>query len=199
MSRSRERGGVTPIAVFLSGGGRTLKNLVVAIDAGELDAEVVLVVANRPCDGLTWARERGFECVEAASFEDAGFVAGLLEGAGAEYAVLAGFLKRLAIPEAYRGRVINIHPALLPRFGGPRMYGMRVHRAVLEAGESESGCTVHYADDEYDTGEHIAQARCAVEAGDTPETLAERVFALECALFPRALQGVFTGRAVADR
>ncbi|MGH7133160.1 MAG: formyltransferase family protein, partial [Phycisphaerales bacterium] len=101
--------------------------------------------------------------------------------------VLAGYLTRLEIPPAYRGRIVNIHPALLPAHGGHGMYGRRVHEAVLAAGDTESGCTVHLVDDEYDRGPIIAQTRVPVLKGDIPETLAARVFEAECATYPAAL------------
>jgi phosphoribosylglycinamide formyltransferase-1 len=111
-----------------------------------------------------------------------------------DWVVLAGYLKLVPITDRVRGRVINIHPALLPNFGGKGMHGMHVHRAVLEAAErgevSESGCTVHFADEEFDQGKIIEQRRCSVSAQDTAEEIAARVFELECACLPSALATV---------
>ncbi len=104
--------------------------------------------------------------------------------------VLAGYLKLVSIPEGYQRRVINIPPALLPDFGGPGMHGHHVHDAVLKAGRTESGCTVHYCDAHFDSGEVILQRRCPVHPGDTPDSLAARVFALECEAYPQAITRV---------
>ena len=101
---------------------------------------------------------------------------------------LAGWLHLLKIPTDFKRRVLNIHPSLLPAFGGKGMYGRHVHEAVLASGAKESGCTVHYADDEYDTGPIIAQRRVPVLTGDTPETLAARVFEAECEAYPEGIK-----------
>ena len=101
---------------------------------------------------------------------------------------MAGFLKHVLIPEDFVGRVINIHPSLLPSFGGPGMYGQRVHQAVLERGVKISGCTVHYVDNEYDNGPIILQRSCLVKDDDTAETLAARVFEQECQALPNAIR-----------
>ncbi len=108
--------------------------------------------------------------------------------AGVELVVMAGFLKHVLIPEDFVGRVINIHPSLLPSFGGPGMYGQRVHQAVLDRGVKISGCTVHYVDNEYDNGPIILQRSCVVKDDDTAETLAARVFEQECQALPDAIR-----------
>ena len=100
---------------------------------------------------------------------------------------MAGFLSLLIIPDRYLGRVMNIHPALLPKHGGKGMYGQRVHEAVLAAGDTESGCTVHLANNEYDRGPIVLQRRCPVLENDTPESLAARVFVQECEAYPEAI------------
>ena len=197
------------LAVMLSGGGRTLMNLLDVIERGELPATVELVVASRECAGAERARDRGLDVRVIPGEIPADRLAQLLHEANADWVVLAGYLKYVHIPAAYRGRggwggwggrVVNIHPALLPDFGGPGMFGERVHRAVLDAGATESGCTVHFCDDRYDHGRIILQKRCPVLAGDTPRTLAARVFALECAAYPEALQLLIAGRvSVSDR
>jgi phosphoribosylglycinamide formyltransferase-1 len=182
------------LLVLLSGSGRTLENLLGVIERGELDAEVVGVGASRECLGAQKARARG---IETRVFE--GGIGGdeldaMVEQTGADWVVLAGYLKLVPITDRVRGRVVNIHPALLPGFGGKGMHGQRVHEAVIEAfrrGEvRESGCTVHFADDAFDTGGIIAQKRCVIEESDTPETLAARVFELECECYPEALRAL---------
>ena len=185
------------LAVFLSGGGRTLRNLIAAIDRGELPARVVDVIASRECAGAAWARERGLPTRVIPNDVPPEVVRDLFRVRGVQWIVLAGYLRMVPIVAEGEGRIVNIHPALLPSFGGPGMYGERVHRAVLESGVAETGCTVHLCDGRYDTGPIIAQARCPVRIGDTPETLAARVFALECDLFPRALAELIAGAGVA--
>ena len=182
------------LSVFLSGSGRTLVNLQKAIEDGALDAGIVDVVASRACAGVDRAVELGLpvEIVEG------GFTASALLDRVAEHriglVVLAGYLRLVPVPPELERRILNIHPALLPgdgtggRFGGRGLYGTRVHRAVLEAGETESGCTVHYCSAEYDAGPVLVRKVCPVLVGDTPETLAARVFEKELEAYPEALQ-----------
>lgn len=185
----------TPIiAVMLSGGGRTLLNLQDSIDAGALGARVGLVIASRQCAGAERAGARGLNTVVRAGDIPAPELQRLVHDAGAGWVVLAGYLRRVNIPAPLARRIINIHPALLPSFGGAGMYGERVHEAVLGAGCKVSGCTAHLCDDRYDTGPIVAQACCPVEDGDTPETLAARVFALECEVYPAAVAALVEGR-----
>jgi len=181
-----------PIAVFVSGGGRTLRNIAAAIDDGAVPARIVLVVATKECPGAAFARECGIPTVIHGSLDSDEEVGDMLRRFGAEWTVLAGYVRLLPIPEGYRGRVVNIHPSLLPRHGGQGMYGRRVHASVIASGEPVSGCTVHLADGEYDRGEIIAQASCPVLPGDTPETLGARVFELETDLYPKALAELFS-------
>ncbi len=181
----------TPIAILASGGGRTLENLLAQIERGALDAEVVLVATSRPCGAAEIARRVGLPVSVAPPLATPADVEALVRGAGAAWVVLAGYTRLLPLPDALRGRVVNIHPALLPDFGGPGMYGLRVHRAVLDAGRRESGCTVHLADDAYDQGPILAQATCPVEPEDDPESLAARVFELERRLYPETLRALF--------
>jgi phosphoribosylglycinamide formyltransferase-1 len=188
-----------PIAVFVSGTGRTLRNLFERIDAGDLPASVRVVAASKPCPALEIARSRGVPTLDGAVYDTPERVECALAPFGVRWIVLAGYVKLLPIPPGFAGRVVNIHPALLPKFGGPGMFGMRVHRAVLDAGERRSGCTVHLADGAYDSGPVLAQASCEVQPTDTPEDLAARVFALELELYPRVLRDVFTGRHDAAR
>lgn len=176
------------LLVMLSGSGRTLVNLAEAIDRGELDARISLVVASRPCPGLDRAAERGLPTRVLTGEIAPDRLNALAREAHADWVVLAGYLKLVRIPPRLRGRVVNIHPALLPDFGGPGMYGQRVHRAVLDAGRTESGCTVHLCDDRFDTGPIVWQERCPVLPCDDPASLAARVFERECIAYPKALQ-----------
>lgn len=182
------------LAVLVSGSGRSLTNLIERTRGGQLPGEVALVVADRPCRGLELAREAAIEGVLIEGGPDGEQLATLAENHGISLVVLAGYLKLLPMVDALRGRVLNIHPALLPSFGGKGMHGMHVHRAVIEAaarGEvRESGCTVHWCDDRYDTGPIVLQRRCPVEPDDTPEALAARVFGLELEAYPAAIAEV---------
>ncbi len=190
---------------LLSGGGRTLLNVLGEIRAGRLDAEVATVIASRPCAGVQRCRQAGLgvhvvpyrEMPDIETYSSR--IVEHLDDAGVELAVQAGFLSLWRIPERYDGRVMNIHPALLPSFGGRGMFGLRVHRAVLSAGCKVSGCTVHFADNAYDSGPIIVQKAVAVREGDTPESLAARVFEAECEAYPEAISLFADGRLqVAD-
>jgi folate-dependent phosphoribosylglycinamide formyltransferase PurN len=178
---------------MLSGSGRTLANLLAAITRGELEAEIALVIASRECPGAEIARDARLETVVMPGEIPAAELGRLLAQRHIDWVVLAGYLKLVNIPPAYRGRIVNIHPALLPEFGGEGMYGDRVHSAVLGAGRPESGCTVHLIDEVYDRGRILLQMRCPVETGDTPGTLAARVFELEKRAYPAALRELFKG------
>jgi len=184
-------GGPTRVAVFVSGGGRTLANLLERIDRGELAARVVLVCASKECRAAEIARTAGVEVDIRSDFANAEAVAELLAARRVEWVVLAGYVRYLPIPEKWAGRIVNIHPSLLPRHGGRGMYGERVHAAVLAAGDRESGCTVHLVDEVYDRGRVLGQRRCMVEPGDTPARLGARVFELEKDLYPRVLAELF--------
>lgn len=175
------------LLALLSGGGRTLINLLDEIDAGRLRARVAGVVASRPCPGVERAEARGLPTRIVRGVIPAADLEVLAREHDALWVILCGYLQRIEIPDALEGRVVNIHPALLPKFGGPGMYGDRVHRAVLDAGEHESGCTVHLCDAEYDSGPILLQKRCPVLHSDTVDTLAARVFEVECQAYPEAL------------
>jgi phosphoribosylglycinamide formyltransferase 1 len=185
--------GVPRLCVMMSGGGRTLLNLLAHIRAGDLRVEIALVISSREGPGVDRARAQGLHVEVVPGPIPAPKLEELLRRFRVDWVVLAGYLQLVDVPESYRGRVLNIHPALLPRFGGRGMYGRRVHEAVIAAGETESGCSVHYADNEYDRGEVILQRRCAVYPGDTPDTLAARVFELEQEAYPAALKMVLEG------
>jgi len=189
-----DRSHSTKLAVMISGGGRTLENLAGSIERGDLNAEIVLVIASKECPGAQKALARGMPVLVVPGEIPRETLGRILRDHGVEWVALGGYVKLVRIPEGYEGRVVNIHPALLPEFGGKGFYGGRVHEAVLASGAEESGCTVHIADEEFDHGPILAQARCPVEPGDTPETLAARVFELECELYPRVLGDLFAGR-----
>jgi phosphoribosylglycinamide formyltransferase 1 len=190
-----------PIAVLISGGGTTLRNLIEKIDAGELDVEIKLVISSNP-------RVRGMQYAEKAAIPMVAIEPGQYEtqdafsksifdrcrDAGVELVVLGGFLKRITVPEDYAERVVNIHPALMPSFCGRGYYGHHVHEAVLEYGAKVSGCTIHFADNQYDHGPVILQKTVPVLDDDTADTLAARVFEAECDAYPEALRLIAAGR-----
>jgi phosphoribosylglycinamide formyltransferase-1 len=182
-----------PIAVLISGGGTTLRNLIAKIAAGELPVEIRLVISSSPqAKGLEFARAAGIPTLvveKTKSLSPEAFsevVFGPCRQAGVAYVVMGGFLKHVLIPSDFENRVLNIHPALLPAFGGKGMYGLHVHQAVLAAGSEFSGCTVHFVDNEYDHGPVLYQRQVEVVPGDTPESLQARVFAAECEAYPEA-------------
>jgi len=182
------------LATLISGGGRTVLNLLDAIDAGALPASVAVVIASRECDGAARLRARGFDVriADRTAVEDDDAlhdrIAHWIDEANVDLVCLCGYMRWLRIEPAWRDRVINIHPSLLPAFGGPGMYGMRVHAAVHAAGVAETGCTVHVVDDAYDRGPIVLQRRCPVHDHDSPETIAARVFAEECIAYPEAIR-----------
>jgi len=183
-----------PIAVFLSGGGRTLENLLRHRDQHGLPIDVRLVISSRAdVRGVDIARNDGIETivVRKRDFDDAGYCKAMFDPvrrSGAKYVVMAGYLKHVLIPEDFEHRVINIHPSLLPAFGGEGMYGLRVHQAALDRGVTISGCTVHFVDNHYDNGPIILQRSCEVRRDDDAERLAARVFEQECLALPDALR-----------
>lgn len=182
------------IAVLLSGSGRTLQNLIDRIRSGSLPAQVVLVISNKAdAYGLMRAEEAGIATaiVSKKDFPGPAFserIFTLIRKSRVDLVCMAGFLQLLQIPKDFTGRVLNIHPALLPAFGGQGMYGHHVHEAVLKAGVKETGCTVHIADNAYDRGTILVQKRVPVLEGDTPESLANRVFVAECEAYPEGIQ-----------
>jgi formyltetrahydrofolate-dependent phosphoribosylglycinamide formyltransferase len=194
------------LAVLVSGGGTTLKNLLAKIAAGQLDARVRLVISSAPgARGLDYARGAGIpaEVLERNRFASTEqFSTAIFDRcreAAADVVVMAGFLKRIAIPADFAaGRVTNIHPGLIPAFCGQGFYGHHVHEAVLEYGVKLSGCTVHFADNQYDHGPVILQQAVPVLDDDTPDTLAARVFEAECEAYPEALRMIASGRLQLD-
>jgi phosphoribosylglycinamide formyltransferase-1 len=178
------------VAVCISGGGSNLGALLAAFPR-DSEAEIVLVLSNRgDAGGLERARAYDVPTAVLADPASGAEWIGHLHRHRVDLVVLAGYLKLVPaeVIAAWRGRIVNVHPALLPAFGGPGMYGMRVHRAVLESGARESGATVHVVDEAYDRGAILAQVRVPVEAGDTPERLAARVLAAEHRLLPAVVR-----------
>ncbi len=186
------------IAVLISGGGRTALNLQKYIDEGKLNARIEKVVSSRTdAAGVQRAREVGLtvEVVERKALPDNAFQYDITSAVGdVDLVCMAGFLSLWCIPDSYRNRVMNIHPALLPDFGGKGMYGDRVHAAVLESRRSISGCTVHFCDNRYDHGPTILQRQVPVLPADTVESLAKRVFEQECIAYPQAVMLFSQGR-----
>jgi formyltetrahydrofolate-dependent phosphoribosylglycinamide formyltransferase len=187
------------VAVCISGRGSNMVALLEAL-SGDAPARVVLVISDRPgAGGLARAAAGRIATAVLRDPSDPAEWLGLLAAHAVDLVVLAGFLKLVPaqVVSRYRGRIVNIHPALLPAFGGPGMYGARVHRAVLESGASESGATVHLVDEAYDRGAILAQERVPVLPGDTPERLAERVLEAEHRLLPAVvLAAARTGHPV---
>jgi phosphoribosylglycinamide formyltransferase-1 len=189
------------LAVLLSGGGTTLQNLLDRIADGLLAAQVVAVVSSKAdAFGLMRARQAGVPGVvverrahaDRVSFSQAIF--DVCRQHRAELVCMGGFLQLVEIPAEFTNRVMNIHPALIPAFSGKGFHGLAVHRAALEAGVKVSGCTVHFADNEYDHGPIISQRVVPVLDDDTPEQLAARVFAQECEAYPEAITWFAAGR-----
>lgn len=179
------------IAILASGAGTNAENIIRYFSNGK-KAKVTLVLSNRPqAMVMKRAAALGVDAFffDRSQFYETGEVLMMLRRRETDLVVLAGFLWLVPgdVIEAYRGRIINIHPALLPRFGGKGMYGDRVHRAVLEAGCAESGITIHYVNEHYDSGDIIFQAKCPVLPGDDVDSLASRVHALEYEHYPRVI------------
>jgi formyltetrahydrofolate-dependent phosphoribosylglycinamide formyltransferase len=188
------------LGVLISGGGTTLTNFIEKIAAGQLQAQVAIVIASRNCTGIEKAQRAGLTTLliprrDFASVDDySRAVFAELQKAEVDLVALAGFLSLLAIPPEFQHRVLNIHPALLPMFGGKGYFGHNVHDAALERGVKVSGCTVHFADNVYDHGPIILQRCVEVLEGDTAETLAARIFEAECEIYPEAVNLYATGR-----
>jgi phosphoribosylglycinamide formyltransferase-1 len=183
------------LAVLVSGGGTTLQNLLDHCGDGRLHARVVLVIgSNADAFALERARRAGVPATivsrkEAGSLEEfSRQIFAHCRQANADLVCMAGFLHLIQVPDDYLGRVMNIHPALIPAFCGKGFYGHHVHEAVLACGAKITGCTVHFADNQYDHGPIILQKAVPVLDDDTPETLAARVFEQECTAYPEAIQ-----------
>jgi phosphoribosylglycinamide formyltransferase-1 len=183
------------IAALISGGGTTLKNLIEKIQAGCLHVQIALVISSSPtARGLKFAHESGIPTVIvpyqglATQEEFSRAILDHCRAAMVDLVVMAGFLKRVTIAEDFANRVTNIHPGLIPAFCGPGFYGHHVHQAVIDYGAKLSGCTVHFADNQYDHGPVIVQRAVPVLDDDTADTLAARVFEAECEAYPEAIQ-----------
>ena len=192
-----------PIAVLASGGGSNLQALIDHFNANDSKvARVALVISDRGQAGaLERARRAGIAAHHVATKDRAPDAVarellGLLEQHRIELIALAGYLKLVPaeVVRRFRDRIVNIHPALLPKFGGPGFYGARVHQAVIEAGERVSGATVHLVDEEYDRGRILAQAEVPVLEGDDAATLAARVLDAEHRLYPAVIEAIASGR-----
>ena len=188
------------LAFLASNNGSSLRAIVAAIEAGALEAKAVLAVSNRKgAPALDFARDRGVKSLVIPTLADPAAadirLSQALVCAGADLVILSGYLRKLG-PEtlnAFSGRILNIHPALLPNFGGPGMYGRRVHEAVIAAGEDVSGASVHLVDSEYDHGAVIAQVEVPILPGETAQNLEARVVAAESPLFVTTLQRIASG------
>jgi len=187
------------VAVLASGGGTNLQAILDYLDVqrGAPAVSVALVASDRAAAGaLERARRHGVRAMALDATQRTDGLAAILESHGIDYIALAGYLRfvPVAVTRQWRGRIVNVHPSLLPSFGGAGMYGIRVHEAVIDAGVRVTGVTVHFVDEEYDRGPIIAQSPVLVLPGDTPEILAQRVLAVEHTLYPIALDAVARGR-----
>jgi phosphoribosylglycinamide formyltransferase-1 len=185
------------IAIFASGSGSNAEQIIRYFDQ-DPDVHVILVLSNRP-DAFVLERARNLN-VRSIVFDRKAFyqsesVLDELRRISADLIVLAGFLWMIPdyLLKAYSGRILNIHPALLPDFGGKGMYGIRVHEEVIRSGQKESGITIHLVDEKYDHGKTIFQAECPVLQGDTPESLAERIHGLEHWYYPQVIRDFLKG------
>lgn len=186
-SKDKSKNKKTRIAVFVSGSGSNLQSIIDNIENGTLNCEISYVIADRECFGLERAEKHGIKSImlDKKLFGNklSDEISAILENdiEKTDYIVLAGYLSILSesFINKWTRKIINIHPSLLPKFGGKGMYGMNVHRAVIEAKETESGCTIHFVDTGVDTGEIILQIKVPVLSDDTPEILQKRVLEKE--------------------
>lgn len=181
------------IAVLVSGGGSNLQSII--DESKSINCQIKMVISDRPCYGLERAKNHGINTMlidRKVYKKDLSKKIDEILGNKVDLIVLAGFLSILDenITNRWKGKIINIHPSLLPKFGGAGMYGMNIHKAVVAAGEAESGCTVHYVDAGVDTGKVIFQEKVEVKPTDTPEDLQKRVLALEHKLLPLAIKDI---------
>lgn len=189
------------LAVLLSGSGTTLQNIIDLCEAESLDATVSCVIASRTSAfGLVRAAKHGIPAYAVTSKEYPTFeqrndaIWDTVRSHGANLVVLAGYMSLVKVPDDFTNRIINVHPALIPAFSGQGMFGQHVHEAVIAYGAKVTGATVHFVDDSYDHGPIIMQQAIPVNDQDTPESLAERVQALERKLYPKAIQMIAEGR-----
>ena len=189
------------LAVLASGGGSNYRAILQAIAGGKLHLSCPLLITNNPRAGaLSIAKEYGCdsEIVDTRNPHHEAVLLRILKTYRVDFVALAGYLRMVppGVVAAYHERMVNIHPSLLPAFGGSGFYGMRVHRAVVDSGAPVSGATVHFVDNQYDTGPILLQRSVEVLPNDTPSMLAARVLAIEHKLYPEALQILAQGRAV---
>lgn len=184
------------IAIFASGSGSNAEEIA-RYFAGQADVQVVLILTNNPQAGVIDRARRGFGCgqhvpvvvFDRPAFRESNRIVALLTAQKIDLIVLAGFmwLVPASLVQAFSGRIVNIHPALLPKFGGKGMFGGHVHQAVVAAGATESGITIHFVNEHYDEGQVVFQATCPVSPTDTPDDVAAKVHALEYAHYPRVV------------
>ncbi len=196
---------MTRLAILVSGRGSNLRAIMRACSEGTLRAEVALVISNNADSmALETARTAGINTAhlsrqqfsDEAELDQAMLHA--IEEANVNYVLLAGFMKKIGprVLAAYKGRIINIHPSLLPSFGGKGMFGLNVHKAVIKAGETQTGVTIHLVDEEYDQGQILAQRTVEVKTDDTPESLAARVLIEEHQIFAETIQKIIDGSII---
>lgn len=197
------------LAFLASHNGTNMRAIVAACKTGVLRAmqPILLISNNGDSQAIAWAKQNKIEArhisakTEGSEAAADDTIAAVMSMAGIDLVVLAGYMRKLG-PETlkvFHRRILNVHPALLPKFGGAGMYGAHVHNAVLKSGDTETGCTIHVVDDEYDHGPVVAQAKVAVAPGDTAETLAARVQAREQTLYVETLKRIFSGEIDLDR
>jgi formyltetrahydrofolate-dependent phosphoribosylglycinamide formyltransferase len=189
------------LAILISGGGTTLQNLIDGINDKTLNANIQIVISTAPdTHGIKRAEQNSIPVaiVQRKGFDDSdnfsNTIINEIEKYSVDLIILAGFLHLFKIPDKYTGKVMNIHPGLIPSFCGKGYYGHHVHEAVIESGVKVSGCTVHFVDNEYDCGPIIIQRVVQVHEDDSPETLAQRVFKEECIAYPEAINLFAEGR-----
>lgn len=193
------------LAVLVSGRGSNMTAIINACEQGQLAANVELVISNNPdSQALVLAEEKNIDTsyLSSRTHADADLLdiamSEVLDSHHVDFVLLAGFMKKIGpkILSAYKGRLINIHPSLLPKFGGQGMFGLNVHKAVIKAGEKETGVTIHLVDGEYDKGAILAQSTVAVGIEDTPESLAAKVLQVEHVLFAETVQKIIDGSII---
>ncbi len=193
------------LAILISGGGTTLQNIIDKINDGSLNARIQVVVCNSPdAYGIKRAEQNSIPTAivqrkdhnQSDTFSKS--IIKEIEKYPVDLIILAGFLHLFKIPDSYAGKVMNIHPGLIPSFCGKGFYGHHVHEAAIRSGVKISGCTVHFVDNEYDRGPIIIQRTVHVNSDDTPDTLAQKVFQEECIAYPDAIRLFSEGRLIIE-
>jgi len=185
------------LVFFASGSGTNFQSVIDAINSGRLQAQISGLITDRPeAVALERAEKHGIptHIIDLKKPDIGKHLLDLLSGLEPDLIVLAGYLKKIpdSIIEKYRGKIINIHPSLLPKYGGKGFYGMRVHQAVIENGEKASGCTVHFVDEIYDNGSVIEQVKVSVNKNESPDSLAKKILREEHKLLPRTIKKLLT-------